>query len=80
MTPIYKQELTALVVFLIDISILTFSSQKGPSPLDLARTYCQNYVDPPGFEVKTDNDVIGEEVSATKPLKKETFFSNTKGI
>ncbi|KAH3869044.1 hypothetical protein DPMN_032200 [Dreissena polymorpha] len=49
--------LTALVVFLIDISILTFSSQKGPSPLDLARTYCQNYVNV--------NDVIGEGVFAT---------------
>ncbi|KAH3779871.1 hypothetical protein DPMN_157679 [Dreissena polymorpha] len=40
------------------IQRLRESSQKGPSPLDLARTYCQNYVDPPGFEVKTVNDVI----------------------
>ncbi|KAH3853420.1 hypothetical protein DPMN_095943 [Dreissena polymorpha] len=37
---------------------IKLSSQKGPSPLDLARTYCQNYVDPPGFEVKTVDDVI----------------------
>ncbi|KAH3778197.1 hypothetical protein DPMN_179651 [Dreissena polymorpha] len=42
-------------------------------------TYCQNYVDPPGFEVKTVNDVIGEEVSATKPFKKGDFLLECKG-
>ncbi|KAH3853002.1 hypothetical protein DPMN_018146 [Dreissena polymorpha] len=54
---------------------IKLSSQKGPSPLDLARTYCQNYVDPPGFEVKTVNDVIGEGVFATKPFKKRRLSS-----
>ncbi|XP_052249218.1 uncharacterized protein LOC127858807 isoform X6 [Dreissena polymorpha] len=58
---------------------IKLSSQKGPSPLDLARTYCQNYVDPPGFEVKTVNDVIGEGVFATKPFKKGDFLLEYKG-
>ncbi|XP_052278781.1 N-lysine methyltransferase KMT5A-A-like [Dreissena polymorpha] len=58
---------------------IKLSSQKGPSPLDLARTYCQYYVDPPCFEVKTVNDVIGEGVFATKPFKKGDFLLEYKG-
>ncbi|KAH3723716.1 hypothetical protein DPMN_049510 [Dreissena polymorpha] len=50
---------------------IKLSSQKGPSPLDLARTYCQNYVNV--------NDVIGEGVFATKPFKKEDFLLEYKG-